>query len=162
MKKAYQHTIDLLFPIALFFVFSATALVVLLLSANIYQGIVTDSKSQFQQETSLSYITTKIRQNDEGGIHNIYIDQFDGYDALAIEHSYDDIPFITYIYKTDGELKEIFLQKGVSASAKSGTTIMEVENLTMQEITDGVFKFSTTTADGCSNSVIISVSSETI
>ena len=162
MKRTHQHTIDFLFPIALFFVFSSTALVALLLAANIYQGIVIDSESQFQQETSLSYITTKIRQNDEGGIENIYLDQFDGCHALAIEQSFEDVSFITYLYEADGELKELFLQKGVDASAKNGTTILEVENLDMEEIADGLFKFSCTTADGSRDSVIISISSENI
>lgn len=162
MKRAHHHTIDFLFPIALFFVFSATALFSLLLAANIYQGIVTDSENRFQQETSLSYLTTKIRQNDEGGSQNIYISHFDGYDALAIEQSYENVAYITYIYEAEGELKELFLQKGAKASAKSGTTIMEVKNLDMEEIADGLFQFVCTTADGSTDSVIVSLSSENI
>ena len=90
MKQSHQHTIDFLFPIALFFVFSATALIVLLFAANIYQGIVSSSATQFEQTTFLSYVTNKIRQNDEGGTEHIYLDTFDGYDALAIEQTYAD------------------------------------------------------------------------
>lgn len=161
MKRFHQHTIDFLFPIALFFVFSATALIVLLFAANIYQNIVTTSSVQFEQTTSLSYITNKIRQNDSGGSENIYLDTFDGHDALAIEQDYADASFVTYIYETDGELKEIFLQEGVEASAKSGTTIMEVGHFEMEEINDGLFKFSCISSDGTLNSVIVNIHSET-
>ena len=64
MKKYSQHTIDFLFPIALLFVFTASSLLVLLLASNIYQHIVRDSQSSFEQGTTLTYITNKLRQND--------------------------------------------------------------------------------------------------
>ena len=160
MKRFQQHTIDFLFPIALFFVFSATALIVLLFAANVYQGIVTDSANQFEQSTSLSYITTKIRQNDTEGTSRIYLDTFNGYDALAIEQTYGESAFVTYIYEADGELKEIFLKEGVTASAQSGTTIMKTNDLIMNEIAEGLFKFSCTSDDGTQDSVIVSLHSE--
>ena len=160
MRKNYQHTIDFIFPIALFFVFCAAAITVLLFSANIYQTVVTDSASQFEQVTSLSYITTKIRQNDTGGKKSIYLDEFDGYEALAIEQTILDAAFITYIYEMDGELKELFLQKGAEALAHSGTTIMEIEHLDMEELAEGLLEFRSTASDGSTNSVIISLHSE--
>lgn len=46
-----------------------------------------------------------------GEPHNVYIDEFNGYDALAIEQNYSERSFITYIYEATGELKEFFLQK---------------------------------------------------
>lgn len=159
MKKSTQHTIDFLFPITLFFVFSVSALVVLLLAANLYQGIIKDSNAAFETGTTLSYITEKIRQNDSGGTENIYLDQFDGCDALAIKHQYEENAFTTYIYEFDGELKEIFLQDGVEASAQSGTSIMEIDHLEMKELSKGLFQFRCTSTDGSFDSVIISIRS---
>lgn len=161
MKKAYQHTIDFLFPIALFFVFSASSLIVLLLAANIYQNIVSDSQSAFEQGTTLTYITNKLRQNDTQGTEHIYLTQFDGYDALAIEQEYNEQSYITYIYEADGYLKEIFMQKDVTALAKNGTTIMEIFDLTMNELSDGLFQFTCTSTDGTSDSIIVSLHSQT-
>ena len=161
MKKNYQHTIDFIFPIALFFVFCASAITVLLFSANIYQNIVTNSASQFEQSTSLSYITMKIRQNDQEGATRIYLDEFDGHEALAIEQTFSDTEFVTYIYEANGKLKEIFLQQGAEASAHSGTTIMEIENLDIETLSDGLLKFSSTASDGTADSVIISLHSKT-
>ena len=160
MKKNYQHTIDFIFPIALFFVFCAVSIATLLFSANIYQNIVINSASQFEQSTSLSYITTKIRQNDQEGSSRIYLDEFDDHEALAIQQTFSDTDFITYIYEADGQLKEIFLQKGVEASAQSGTTIMEIKNLDMEMLEKGLLKFSSTASDGTTDSVIISLHSE--
>ncbi len=157
-----QHTIDFLFPIALFFVFSSTALVALLLASHIYQGIVSVSEEQFTQRTSLSYVTTKIQRSDNGGTENIYLSIFDGCDALAIESQYGDTSFVTYIYETEGELREIFLQKGVEASAQSGTSIIEVQDFSMKELSEGLFQFTCTSSEGCSDSVIVSVRSQTL
>lgn len=160
MKKSFQHTIDFLFPIALFFVFTSTALLALLLAANIYNGIVTDSNRAFEQGTTLAYITQKIRQNDSGETGQIYLSEFDGYDALAISQNFSGALFTTYIYEVDGSLKEIFLQNGVEAGAEAGTTIMEIGDLQMEELSEGLFKFSCVSSDGTSDSVIIGVRSE--
>lgn len=111
MNKNYQHTIDFIFPIALFFVFCAVSITALLFSANIYQNIVTNSASQFEQSTSLSYITMKIRQNDQEGASRIYLDEFDGHEALAIQQTFSDTEFVTYIYEADGQLKEFFCRR---------------------------------------------------
>lgn len=160
MNKSPQHTVDLLFPIALFFIFSATALTVLLLSANIYQGIVTSSGSSFEQETTLSYLAGKIRQNDANGTDGIYLTQFDSLDCLALEQDYDGVSYVTYIYERNGEVKELFLQKGVEASASIGTTLMQVKELNMEEVSEGLFRFTCVSQDGTSDSILISVHSE--
>ena len=148
-----KHTIDFLFPIALFFVFACSALFVLLFSANIYEKVVSTSNTNFETGTSLAYVSEKIRQSDSNG--NIYISEFDGYQALAVKEVYDDQTYTTYIYEMDGYLKELFIKDGVTASAKTGTTIMETHNFTMQELENGLFKFTCTTANGISDSIII-------
>lgn len=159
MKRSPKHTIDFLFPISLLFVFSATALIVLLFAANIYQNTVRDSENRFEQETSLSYVTNKIRQYDTEGLHHIYLDTFDGCDALTIKQDYEDTSYVTYIYKSGDSLKELFLQEGTTASAASGTTIMKVEDFQMEELHPGLFKFTCQSTDGSQDSVIVGVNS---
>ena len=160
MKKNNQHSIDFIFPVTLFFIFSTAALIVLLLAANLYQGIVRDSAAEFEKGTTLSYITSKIRQNDSGGTDSIYLDEFNGYDALAIEQTHGDRVFVTYIYEAEGQLKEIFLPADVTAPADAGTTIMNVSGLEMEEIGEGLFEFHCTAEDGTTDSAIVSVHSD--
>lgn len=160
MKKSSQHTIDFLFSIALFFVFSATALVVLLLSANIYKDIVTDSENNFETGTALSYIAEKIHQSDENGARSIYLSEFDGYEALAISQEYDALTYITYIYEHNGELKECFIRDGSSVSASAGTTIMQVGELHFTQITDELLSVSCAPVSGKSISTLINIHSD--
>ncbi len=154
-----KHSMDFLFSIALFFVFASTALVVLLLSANIYQHNVHQSMNAFDQNTTLAYLTEKIRQNDSSKT-NISLTTFDGYEALAISQEYNDICYTTYIYEMDGKLKELFIQNGVSAPAQSGTTVLEIYNLEMKELKKGLFKFTCYSEDGTKDSVIIGLQSD--
>ena len=63
MKK--KHVIDLLFPIALLFVFSISAIFVVLFASNIYQNTVEKSSLNYSSSMILSYISEKIHQNDE-------------------------------------------------------------------------------------------------
>ena len=62
-----RHAIDLLFPIALFFVFAASALIVLTLAADIYGSTTGELRVNDENRTALSYISEKIRQSDVKG-----------------------------------------------------------------------------------------------
>ena len=76
-----HHIIDILFPISLYFVFTVSALTVLLLATNVYRTTTENSALNFNANTSLSYITEKIHQNDTEGA--VSIGSFDGHQALG-------------------------------------------------------------------------------
>ena len=159
-KKIKQHTIDFIFPIALFFVFAASSLAVLILSANIYKNITESSKDLFTSRTCLSYITEKIRQNDEGGTQNIYLDSFDGHPALVLERNLNETLYHTYIYEDKGVLRELFIQDGIDASSRNGTEIMKVSSLQMEEAAPGLLRFSCSSDEGQMESVFVSIHSD--
>lgn len=158
-KKIKQHTIDFIFPIALFFVFAASSLAVLILSANIYKNITESSEVLFTSRTCLSYITEKIRQNDEGGVGHIYLDSFDGHPSLVMEQTMGEQNYYTYIYEDDGVLRELFIQDGASASAKNGTAIMEVSSFHMEEAAPGLLRFSCSSEGNPEETVFVSIHS---
>ena len=156
-----KHTIDFLFPIALFLVFASTSLIVLLCLANSYQDIVKTSSRSFETTTTLAYIMEKIHQNDSCEDQSISIDTIDGCDALTISQTIDGKVYHTYIYEFQGELKELFIQDGISASAEFGTTLLKIKHLEMEEISKGLFKFTCTSTDDSSDSVIVNARSFT-
>lgn len=156
-----KHSIDSIFPITLFFIFSAAALVLLLFSANIYENVIDTSESTFEKTTTLSYIAEKIRHNDEHGSQNIQIERFDGHTALAISNIYNETTYKTYIYESNGELKELFVRDGIHTSADFGTTIIEIEHLDMKALADNLFQFTCTASDGTTDSLIIATHSQT-
>lgn len=154
-----RHMIDFLFPIALFFVFALSALALILLAAGIYQSTTETSSLQYTARTGLAYIGEKIHQNDENGA--VYLDRFDGYEALVLDQEYDSASYHTYIYICEGELKELFIRDGVEAGAEDGRTILEVQMFSMEQVSDSVFRFECTDKDEKRSSALIGVRSRT-
>lgn len=154
-----KHVIDFIFPIALFFVFAASSLVVIILAANIYSNTTKASESGFGTRTVLSYITEKIHQSDEE--QAVYLGSFDDREALVIEQQFDsDFIYITYIYEDNGMLRELFIQDGVDASAENGREIMPVRNFSMKELNDSLFQFTCVSDEGDIRSTVVAVKSE--
>lgn len=152
-----RHMIDFLFPIALFFVFAMSALALILLAAGIYQSTTENSSLQYTSRTGLAYISEKIHQNDENG--TVYLGNFDGCDALVLEQEYGEETYYTYIYTSEQNLKELFIRKGVDADAEDGRTILEVQDFTMEQVSDRIFRFECTDTKGRSSSTVIGIRS---
>ena len=156
LKK--KHVIDRIFPFAVFFVFMVSSLWVSLLVANVYESTVNMENSNYESRTALSYIAEKIHQEDENG--GISIGIFDGHVSLIIKKVYEEKSYFTYIYEEKGELRELFVQDGVQATAEDGRKIMKIHDLKMEEITDGVFRFSCVLEDGKEPGIVVTTLSK--
>ena len=80
---SHKHMIDLVFPIAVFFVFAASSLAVLMLSARLYRLQTEKADNNYTTRTSLAYVNEKIRQHDENG--GIFIRTIEEQNCLALE-----------------------------------------------------------------------------
>ena len=149
-----RHVIDLVFPIALFFVFAASALIVLILAADLYGSTTGRLRVNDENRSALAYIEEKIRQNDTGGA--IEIVRIEDTDCLAMSADYDGIFYTTYIYEYKGMLKELFIRDDVSFSLKNGRDIMEISSLSMTSPEDRLYRFVVTDRDGFQSSLIAS------
>ncbi|MEZ3486559.1 MAG: DUF4860 domain-containing protein [Lachnospiraceae bacterium] len=149
-----RHVIDFIFPIALFFVFAASSLVVLILAADIYGSTTDQLQANDENRTALSYISEKIRQNDSEGA--VKITTLEDTECLALSADYNGIPCTTYIYAYDGMLMELFTRDDASVSLKNGQNIMEIESLSMSQIDDRLYQFTTVDSQGREGSLIAS------
>ena len=149
-----RHVIDLLFPIALFFVFAASSLAVLILAADIYGSTTDRLLVNDESRTVLSYLSEKIRQNDAGGALSIVT--VEGTDCLAISAGYDGISYTTYIYVHEGMLKELFARDDADISLKNGQDIMAVSALTMTRLDSGLYRFAAVDSRGRESFLIAS------
>lgn len=152
-----KHMIDFLFPVALFFVFALSALTVILLAARIYQSTTENSSLNYTSRTSLSYISEKIHQNDLDGA--VTLGSFDGCDALIMKQTVGEDTYYTYIYADNKELKELFVKEGAAATASSGRTILNIQDFSMEQISENLLKFSCTDQKNQTASTIISIKS---
>lgn len=153
-----NHMIDFLFPVALLFVFAASAMAVILLATNIYRSATENSSLNYTAGTSLSYVTEKIHQSDENGM--VSLGSFDGHDALILEQDYNGETYFTYIYTDEGALKELYVKDGAEVSASSGKSILPVKSFTMNTVSDKTFAFTCIDADGQKATSIVSIRSK--
>ena len=149
-----SHVIDLIFPLAVLFVFAASSLVVLILSVHIYTGQTEQSEAHYRTDTPLSYVEEKIRQNDVAG--SITVMTLDGTECLALKNSSDGIDSTTYLYVSDGWLKELFVRDDTDVSLNAGKNIIEVSHFKVAELNNGLYRITITDTEGVTNSRILS------
>lgn len=153
-RPRHRHVIDLIFPIALFFVFAASSLSVLILAANVYTSTTERLSINDENRTVLSYLSEKIRQNDaDGAIHSVSID---GIDCLALSADYNGTACTTYIYVYDGVLKELFINDGIPVPLKEGRDIMQIASLSIEQLDDRIYLFTAVDSSGTESSLVAS------
>ena len=129
-----RHAIDFLFPITVFFVFTISALTVILLAARIYQSTTDDSQRNYTSGTALSYLTEKLRQNDRDD--GIFLDELDGTQAVVLRQETADASYLTYLYAWDGQLRELYVKEGTTLSPSAGKSILPVKEFSVEESGD--------------------------
>ena len=90
MKQQKNFIVDILFVLALFGVFTFSALMLITIGAEVYRRTTSDMSNNYEIRTSVSYITEKIRQNDLScGPENVTISEFSGINALTLSQDVD-------------------------------------------------------------------------
>lgn len=145
-KMRRRHVIDMLFPIALFLVLAASSLFLVILAANVYRKNVAWEEMNYESRTCLSYVTEKIRQSDENG--GVEMGTFDGVPCLMLRQSFDGEPYVTYLYSYEGQLRELFVREGASMKASDGQQILAVNDFSIEEQEEGIFRISCTDDNG--------------
>jgi hypothetical protein len=101
--------IPVLCVLTLFLLLSFVSVSVIIAGSGVYEGISHNMDQNYEKRVTLSYLTTKIRQNDCG---NISIKEVNGINMLAIKEEFWGWEFVTYLYY-DAEsscIREIFLE----------------------------------------------------
>jgi len=124
--------IDMVFVLALFTLFSATALVLVLIGAKQYRYITDTMNKNHTERTVYSYLAEKIRQHDTQDA--ITICDLQGVPALSVETLATDISYTTYIYCYDNALRELVVTNTSVFSLSSGQVIMEIQQFTPKQI----------------------------
>lgn len=160
MKQPKHFIIDILFVLALFGVFTLSALMVVSIGAEVYRHIVADMDENYELRTTASYLTEKIRQSDFFcDADNISVTDFSGIQTLTLSQEVDGENFYTHLYYHDGYLKELFTRSeshlGVGALG-AGQKIMALSDFTPKQMDDNLITLSFTTTGGRSETLFLS------
>lgn len=156
-RKEKSHIVDVLFVLALFGVFTISALVLVILGANIYKQTVSHMTDNYSSRMACSYFAEKVRQNDLAS--SVELDELYGTEALVFLQEIDDETYATYLYYHDGYLKELFMRKGSNIGdtpLAAGNSIMKLESLDMEFVSDNLLEIYFTLSEGTQQHVYIS------
>lgn len=109
-KQEKNHIVDVLFVLALFVVFTLSALVLVILGASVYRQTVRYMDENYTSRTAYSYLTEKVRQNDL--YDSISLGQLEGTEALVLTREVNDATYATYLYLHEGSLRELSMRQG--------------------------------------------------
>ncbi len=148
-----------IFPMLLFLIFTLSALGIVIFSVQIYRSIVERADGRFNTETASAYISEKFRNHDQNG--SIKISDYKGNQAVSIEETVKDVPYITYIYVCDGYLRELYAEteKAEGLNAADGNEILPMESMEVSSISDRLIKVEFTDKDGRKEETYLSLKS---
>ncbi len=146
MKNSRSHSIDTLFVIILFAIFIIMALLISASGAAAYKNSAAQMDDRFDRQTCISYITAKIRSNNEAD--KISIVDFNGANALCISENFEGSTYNTYIYLYDGAIRELFCNAEVSDSLglDAGSALIDASELNFS-YDNGLYEISLTDAN---------------
>ena len=155
--KAVNHTIDTVFVLALFCLFAAAVLMVLLSGANAYQQIAGNMESQYAERTCLAYLDAKVRHYDEAG--TVAVETFDNRDALALYEEFDGVRYKTLIYYADGYVRELFFEDGLQFQPEDGQIVIAA-GLQISKKTESLLQLVCTNEEGRKAQLFVHLRSE--
>ena len=132
-QSATGQKIGNLMALVIFCAFTAAVLLVLMLGANIYQGISSRNSASADQRLAVSYIEAKLRHNDTWNA--VYLGSFQSNEGatdiptLYLEEDYDSIIYNTMIYCYDGWIRELYCEKGLEFAPDAGIKVLPAKNL---------------------------------
>lgn len=161
-KTVKNHTVDVIFVLAIACAFAASILMVLMLGVNVYGNIQKTSDVNFNERVCLSYITAKVHGNDSAG--EVRTGYFDDVPALFLDQEYDGTYYNTVIYAYDGQLMELFCEKDRMAdlglTPESGTAVLAVDSVTFKKVAPNLLSVNYVDANGGDGSTFINLRSE--
>lgn len=141
-----------LFSILLLFV--GTALAVVLVGAKSYKLIGHDMESNFSVRTPIAYIATKIRQNDRLG--SVKVESLGEQSALVLEENIEGTIYEAWIYAYEGQMREVYIEKGTAIAPEDGMEIIAVNDLKVELSADGLLDIQVENQDGKVSELTIS------
>jgi hypothetical protein len=161
--KRNKSIVDFLFILALFGAFAITTLFVVLFGARIYESTVSNMNTNFEKRTAMSYLTEKIRSHDYTGGADIVEteDSAGGHTGLKLYQNVGDRRFVTYLFVSDGYLKEFTAEDTYDFRYDSGTQILAIKDLSIKKESEGLYHFRITSSEGENTEFFVTMYSET-
>jgi hypothetical protein len=130
MNAKSAHSVETLFTLLVFCLFSVCSLFLVLIGANVYRGIVGDMNANNETRASLSYVSNKVHA---AGTGETSLQTINGKQALVISAQYNGEAYRTYIYEHNGYLMELFTRADNPFTPGDGDKITAISGFQMTQ-----------------------------
>ena len=130
MESTKQHTIDFLFVLGLFVVFTMSALAVVYIGSRVYANTEKTMEISQNNHTAMNYIVEKVRANNESA--GIAIKKINNQQVLCLYETAQKKTYVTYVYCYQGKLRELYVSDTQSFDPESGDVIMNATDLSFK------------------------------
>lgn len=127
------HTlIELTLVMVMLGLFGLAAFSLVSSSGKAYRGISEQTAGDTELRVAISYIDTKIRQNDVQNAIRLEKNPLESGQAIVITENLGKETYETWIYTRDGKMKELLIKKGSKFRDDFGFEISQTDQLTAQ------------------------------
>lgn len=153
-KNENKHMVDVLFVLSLFCVFAFSALMLVIIGANVYKKTAEHMDTNYASRISYAYLSEKIRQNDRADA--LSVGSYGDGDALIISEEINGKVYYTYLYQYDGKLRELFTGTPDTLRPEAGQAIMDCSSFSVSAVSDKLYFVSLTGSDGEETTLYVS------
>ena len=148
-----RYIVDILFVLALFFVFAVTSILLIAIGASIYRRNTDSMEHNYTIRSSHAYLAEKMRAADTAGA--VSIGETEGFQTLLLRQEINGISYVTRLYLYEGCVTELFHREDVNLPASAGMQLMEVSALSFSRSEDGIILADVTETDGYTHRVMM-------
>lgn len=153
--KTKPHYIDIIFILALFFLFAFSSSSLIILGSNIYRNTISQMNEHFDTRTASSYLTEKIHQNDSE--NSVSITTIEQQSVLKLTQEMNDISYTTYLYTYDGYLYELFTRSELDFAFEYGQKILPLSSVSFDWYTDQLLQITMISEDNNTENIFVSL-----
>lgn len=136
MKRQQSHwMINYAGILSLLCSFLIGSLVLINVGMHVYKNIVAHNVENFRLRASLSYVATKVRQNDVKNA--ISVEEHEGVPVLVLREEKESGNYRTMIYCYEGNLMELFQEESMEFELKDGLEVLPVSGFDVKETAPG-------------------------
>lgn len=129
--------IELVLVIALLALFCIATLSLVMTGSAAYKSINEKIDLDSELRVAISYLDTKVKQNDSEGTLSLGSNPAGDGKALIVSEFLGETQYETWIYLSGGKLREVLVEKGEPVLDDLGFEIAEIEGFTAQCDPDG-------------------------
>ena len=139
VSESGYSLIEMTIAMLLLVIFGLAVFMLAASSTTTYEKLVDDKNTSEELRVASSYLVTKLRQNDQKEAISLESNLLFDSEALTIREVIGDETYITWIYISDGALREVTVLEGVEPSDDLSFEIAKVDEMAIRVSDQSVY-----------------------